>query len=490
MGYFGGRGFTPVIHDEYAYLFQAKTFANWRLCYPPPEYPQFFDAFHLLTEGVYASKYPPGHALVLVPGVWVGFPMLMPLLLSVGSLLIFYYLIKSIQNQKTALCSMALFAVCAPQVDMATTYQSHSTTLFFLLLFLYAVLRSFELRSVVYPLIAGSAVGIAFAARPLTALAVAGPFVFYYLVQVIRDVQRQNYRCLRHFLILAMAFSPAVVGLLEYNSALMGSPFKFPWSEYSQRYMPADNLGFGVGEETVKSNISPRKTDFYQGYVLTLKRKYSLASAIKQLLTERVRDTLLMADNSIGLVIFLPLAFIAPLAVYEKLMVASVVSLFLAHFAYYGWLPSYHFEIIPFVVYFIVRGTMEIFSKLYENKLRLTLLFFFWQLGWGTLFLASFKIPQEIYFKRLFTQYHAAFGDLLGSVGAEPKVIFVKYRADHNFHFDLINNDPDLESSRNIFALDLGEENQKIIHFYQNRSFFRFDEKAWRIQKLSRGSPE
>src|SRR3990172_9524328 len=111
------------MHDEYAYLFQAKTFSNWKLSYPSPAHPEFFEAFHILTEPVYAAKYPPGHGFILVPGVLLGNPILLPLLLSIGSLVIFYFLIKEIKGENYALLGTALFSISPLQIQMATSYQ-------------------------------------------------------------------------------------------------------------------------------------------------------------------------------------------------------------------------------------------------------------------------------------------------------------------------------------------------------------------------------
>jgi Dolichyl-phosphate-mannose-protein mannosyltransferase len=489
LGFFGGRDFTPTVHDEYAYLFQAKTFASGRLCYPPPQFPQFFDAFHILTEKIYASKYPPGHALSLVPGVWLGFPMLMPLLLSTGSLVVFYYLIKQIQNENVAVCTIVLVAVSPFQLEMATTYQSHSTTLFFLLLFVYSLVNSFPFKGVIRPLIAGLAIGLAFATRPLTALAAGTPFALYYLFIAIKGVKERHFQEFKSLMVVGIAFSSIVAMMLAYNNILMGSPLKFPWIEYTQRYMPADKLGFSLSKQPLPEGISPRKAAFYQSYVLSLKRDYDLRGAIGQFFNDRLRDSIRMAEDSMGLVFFLPLAFIVPMSAFEKLMAGSIISLFLAYFFYYGGLPRYHFEVLPFVIYFMVKGVLVLRRVVEENKMDLIRSFLVWQLWWGILFLVAFKIPQDFFFKREFTRYHSSFKNLVSAAGPDKKVILVRYKPDHNFHLDLINNEPDMSVSRNIFALDLGAENRKLFEYFPDRSFFVFDEKTWKLEKFSLGNP-
>ncbi|HEY7117920.1 MAG TPA: hypothetical protein VH475_15140, partial [Tepidisphaeraceae bacterium] len=84
------RGFGPVLHDEHAYLIQSRMLARGHLWMPRHELGDFFSAFHLITDPVYAAKYGPGTALFVVPALWMGLdPWIVPLVLvslSVGLL--------------------------------------------------------------------------------------------------------------------------------------------------------------------------------------------------------------------------------------------------------------------------------------------------------------------------------------------------------------------------------------------------------------------
>lgn len=66
----------PAIHDEFAYLLAADTFAHGRLANPTHPHAEFFQTYHVLQEPTYQCKYPPGQGLAMATGqVLCGLPI-------------------------------------------------------------------------------------------------------------------------------------------------------------------------------------------------------------------------------------------------------------------------------------------------------------------------------------------------------------------------------------------------------------------------------
>lgn len=167
----------PLLVDSVVQLFQAKIFVAGMLTAPAPPGEAFVATQHMLVRhGRWFSQYPPGHAALLALGGLVGFPWLVPVLLTLGTALLLKRFATDAWGERTGRATLAL-AVFAPFFwVMGASFMNHVTCLFFAAAFLVAYQRWEAGAGAGWALASGLAIGAAGLARPLTALAVAAVF--------------------------------------------------------------------------------------------------------------------------------------------------------------------------------------------------------------------------------------------------------------------------------------------------------------------------
>ncbi len=114
---------TALIDDERSYLFAARNLATGTFF--REAMPAAFRNPMLLTAPAWISKYPPGFAALLTPGVLLGLPRLMPSLVCAWSIAGMFQLAKSLFGLRTAVLATVLWTFSPFQLAI------HSTTMIF-----------------------------------------------------------------------------------------------------------------------------------------------------------------------------------------------------------------------------------------------------------------------------------------------------------------------------------------------------------------------
>ncbi len=234
-------GRIPHVQDSIAQLFQARIFASGRLWAPAPALPQFFEYTHMIIrDGRWYSQYPPGHALLLVPGVWLGAPWLINPLLGGITLFGVYALGRELFDRATARLAALLGLLSPFLLLMSAEFMSHAASLCALTYYLLFYARTIRSHRIADGLLAGACLGLAVLIRPYSALGMALPTAIHGALALRRD----RPGLAKPILALALCSAGAVVLLLLYNWATTGSPTRFG---YEVLYGKSHGLGFGRG---------------------------------------------------------------------------------------------------------------------------------------------------------------------------------------------------------------------------------------------------
>ncbi len=460
-----GAAFRPVVHDEHAYLFQAKTFAAGHLSYPSPPEPLFFDALHLLTEPVFAAKYPPGHALWLTPWQSAGMPWLGPLLAVFLALLLIGIVTRTFLGPWGAVTLVLLFGLSPAEMKVAPTFLSQNTYL--LGVFFFGWLFSRWVKSggrAIHAGAAGALLGWLFFTRPLNTSVLMIAAAVTLLTLILTGTTRLTRRGTVSFVLLL-----AVAGGfgLQYNRAITGSITDMPWQHYARSYTPEDRLGFYRGEPLEKREIGPGKRMWLEQVLYPSWTRYTPSFAISKLFQFRIPYTFKEAAPFFILILLVPLFLRGrhrPVALLASLYIVLLHSAYLWY--WFPWSNYYH-EISPVLLFLpLLGGTVLARRALSRGNGSV-------MIAVGALLLLALhgnyaQLPAQIRFIESKPVYHERFARAIEQKTATPAIVFVRYGRNHNSELDLINNEPDLSNAGRIYVHDLGAERN---YRFQDRYF-------------------
>ena len=264
-------GYHSSNHDEGVYLTQAAMLLDGQLELLAGDLVGAFRPWFFIEDGgrLY-PKYTPVPAAMYAVSMWLfGEPRVTLAAVAAGNAAFVYLLGKMTVDRRVGVVAATLFAASPLALVTTSVFLPYAPTTFLNLLFAVAYLRGVRDGSIAAATVGGVAIGLAFFARPFTAVLFAAPFVLHALYQVgsafsakglsplPNAIRRQGLTAL-----LGLCF----VGVtLAYNARLTGSPLLFPYEAFA----PLDGPGFGRRRILDHSIVySPAVALQSNGYVL------------------------------------------------------------------------------------------------------------------------------------------------------------------------------------------------------------------------------
>ncbi len=239
----------PAYHDEYSYLFQAKTFLAGRLWFPShPTSPRLFDQMHVLNEGRFASRYFPGTGLWIAPFLAAGNPYWGHWLAGAIASMLVFATGRELSSNGVGFLAGLLTAASPGMALFSNLLLAHHPTLVGVTLFVFAFIRMQRTEKWTYALLAGIGLGFAMFCRPMTAAGIGLPFAIGFVWWLNRNQTSMLNHSLRPRIVLtAMLGMPVLLGLLciyGYNRAITGNGWTTPYQVYLDIYTPRHVYGF------------------------------------------------------------------------------------------------------------------------------------------------------------------------------------------------------------------------------------------------------
>jgi Dolichyl-phosphate-mannose-protein mannosyltransferase len=470
----------PHWHDEASYLLQAGLFARGHWSAPPPPAPEFFQQLYVLFSPVLASKYPPGHALLLTPGVLLGLPGLVPVVLSALTGALVFVLGRRLAGPVAGLLGWIIWLGTLENLQFRASYLSEVTTSALWVIGWYALLRWHRDRRHAWLVLLAATVGWQAITRPLTAVAFAVPALVVVIATVARERRWRE-------LVLPVVVGSAILAIVPvWSYETTGDWRTTPLTLYTNRYTPWDKPGFGAATDSPPPMRAPDITAMDEIF-----RSHHAAHTVAGL-----PHALFARTKSIGAsmwgswrMVLLPFAALGlvGLSAVELTGLATAVCLVLAYLAYAHppiW-TLYYLELHPALALLTALGMVRAGRQIPER----------WQPGAAALAaipLVILTVVRADEMRRqivgMFWEQHA-FQQLLDMVPDSRTIVFVRYRPNHVAHKSLIRNEPFLADADHWIVYDRGAENARLLRLAPDRAPYLYDEATSTITKLPMTSP-
>lgn len=476
----------PLFHDEAAYLLQAELFASGRWAAPAPPIPEFFTQAHVLVAPVLASKYPPGHSLLLALGELVGLPVLVVVALNAVRIGLVFALARRFAGAGVALLTVAFLAMSPGQSRFSASYYSQLTTGALLLVAWYALVRWREQRDVRWLLGVAVAIGWCAITRPWSAIAFAIPIG----VVVLRDAWRGR---LWRQLAMAVVAGTLVLAILPvWSHQTTGDWRHTPLELYARDYMPFDFPHFGVVHASPRLVPSP-DVAAVNASLLKVEAAHTWSHAGRDAL-ERLgwyaRDLWPASALLLGALFVLGLTALPRAAWLAAATLAVQFIAYLAHPTWPQW-TVYYFEVTPVALFVAATGASAALQLIAGQRAWRTVpahgVALAAALAAVVLLLPSIALTASGMREALgiAMEPKARFDAQVALLPPQPAIVFVRYGPRHSPHDSFVVNRADWKTAPVWVVLDRGLDDARLAALAPDRQPYVYDQEHDRFVAIS-----
>ncbi|QFU81768.1 ArnT family glycosyltransferase [Natronorubrum aibiense] len=245
--------------DEAVYLLQAAMLLEGQLELHAGDLVDAFRPWFFIEDGgrLYSKYSPVVPAMYAVSMALFGEPRVTLAVVAAGNAALVYVLGSMVFDRRVGVVAAAIFTASPLALLTSSVFLSYAPTTLLNGAFAVWYLRGVRTGRRRYAALAGAAIGLAFFARPYTAVLFAAPFICHAGWTVLRSIrQRRQDGGLRPLPnpvrrnVVTATVGLSFVGLvLAYNARLTGSALVFPYEAFA----PLDGPGFGHREITSHS---------------------------------------------------------------------------------------------------------------------------------------------------------------------------------------------------------------------------------------------
>ena len=488
----------PAYHDEYSYLFQARTFLAGRTWYPShAEIPELFQQMHVLNEGRMASRYFPATGLWIAPFLAADQPHIGHWIAGALTAVFIFWSARELAGNNAGFLAGSLTALSPGMGIFSNLLLAHHPTLLGLSAFLFCFLRMMRTRSRRAALCSGIALAFAMLARPMTAAGFGLPFglwLFWWLLRGDRDQPTVGLRNRIPLVVtLAIPLAIALVGLFFLNRSITGDGLTTPYERYLDLHTPRHVYGFNNvvrGEQ----RLGPHVIEKYDRWAENLTPALA-ARNVRNRFVASLRWTLGIVPITASLIVLA--GRFTSLSLRARLTLLTIVSLHLAHVPYwYDGILHWHyvFETGPILAIAVALATGLLVSTWMQEQRRALAV-------WWLSLLAAIAVMNLVDCEPLWStsrvstavnntgfsrRRYAEFRRLIEQrVPEGPALILIEHDP-YDRHIDYVTNEPTLHGNVLFGRYRSGTTDlDRVLRTFSNRTCYLFHAASGRIEELA-----
>lgn len=492
----------PAVHDEFAYLLGADTFANGRITNPTHPMWEHFQSYHIIQHPTYQSKYPPAQSLALAAGqILFGHPIAGVWVSLAAACAAVCWMLQAWVPPRWATLGGLLIAVNPRMIEWwGQTYYGGAVAM------LGGALVFGSLRRLVREYRVGSSIALAIGliilanSRPYEGLLASIPSAVVLTANAWRHRKQTPQFFAKVLLPMTVMLMIGFGGMAQYNHRVSGNAMQLPYQVWlRQNGIKAGNAVIGKSSSFVNSELhfspiaSSAANDAKLDWLLVphaaspgvldgaQKRMEAFRTSRRTLefaLFKLVRQYFFYFSFSLGL----PVASMLPFILRQKWMrwALATAAIVTVSIVFHGAVGNPHY-IAPVAPLFALLSTQALrhlragprrYRERSRGFVRVILLVSFALVGVylvsGELFRNSVPLGNYRPFHS-WSLSRAMMKERL-SEEASKQIVIVRYFPQHNWYEEWVYNPADIDGSRVIWARDLGDRrNARLLRYFADR---------------------
>ena len=463
----------PSIHDEFSYLLAADTFAHGKITNPTHPMWIHFESFHIIQKPTYMSIYPPVQGFVLAAGQLLGHPWIGQVLATALMCSAMCWMLQGWLPPPWALFGAALAVLRLGILSYwMNGYWSTSIVAFGGALVLGAWPRLRKHLRTRDALLMSLGLVILANSRPFEGLVFAIPVAFAMLSWLVghdRPSFRQSVPRVIFPMVFALAIATAATGYYYYR--VTGSPFRMTYQVNAETY---DAAPFFLWQAPRPQSVNHDDVirDFYRWQLQVFERSRTFTGYVRRSAAELIS----WWKFYLGPLLTVPLLAL-PLVVRRRqmllpLLICAAVAAALAVETWYR--PDYCSPATCALYLVLVQGIRYLSH---------------WSRAGRPVGRALVRAIPVLACAMILLRLAAAIVHVQIEPAAWPRgnleramilhqlqhfpgrqLVVVVYGPSHNFHFEWVYNDADIDASKVAWARDMGNgANQELLSYFKDR---------------------